>query len=473
MIFFRKNVVTVSLLNLALVMVSACGPKSADENAQDDPTQQTNPSQDPNKTNPTAPATRSGGFPVDTNSAANSPPTRGEDVAGPASDATVSNLQEIIDQLNLGRYHARGFRGQNLKIAIFDNGFTGYESSLGTRLPPDTKLLAGNGSMQATNHGLKLAELIYGLATGDSTYSQNKLGPKIFLVNTNGFSNLTQAIDQAIAHDVDMILYAQVWEYGGNFNGAGFINDQVRRATRAGIQWINAAGNFGKSSFVSAIEVDRGFDVRLPFQNAVRLRVPNLGVNALPVRIVLAWNDFSESKNYRTPQDLDLVVTDDRGNEVAASRLIQDGQDHGQDTRYSAHAREIVRANLAPGTYFLKVQAMSRNFDRDSLLRIAADGPGLEILDQPAIDTVLIPADNPTVLTVGANDVDYSASNRAGKPELKTISRLVFSDGTRIDGTSAASAIAAGALAVYQSARGFMSHHEVITTFPGKDLKLP
>jgi hypothetical protein len=70
-------------------------------------------------------------------------------------------------------------------------------------------------------------------------------GPKFFLLNTNGLSNLKAAVEHAIQQKVDLILYSQVWPFGGNFDGTGFLNEQVNRATKEGIIWINAAGNNG------------------------------------------------------------------------------------------------------------------------------------------------------------------------------------------------------------------------------------
>ena len=455
-----------TLLAASVVMqfAAACGPQTKDD-APESKNPVGSPTDSGENNDSRTPGKRPGGFPQDMGTGGG-----GDLVFG--ATATISNLPEMIEKLNLAPYHARGFRGQNLKIAVFDNGFAGLEHSLGTRLPPDSELVTATGNeTQSTSHGTKLAELVYGLAAGTSRYDVRQVGPQIVLFNTNGYSNLVEAIDQAIARRVDMILYAQVWEYGGNFNGAGFINAQVRRATEAGILWVNAAGNFGQSSFVSSVHVSRGHAVDLPFKandatgtpSSVRLRVPEFGGGQkVPVRIVLSWNDFSDSKLYRTPQDLDLVITDAGGRELAAGRMIQDGKDHGADGRYSAHARELIRLNLSPGIYHLRVQAMSDNFDDESLLRIAADGAGVQILDNPALESILIPADNPAVLTVGAIDVDYSAKNSSGKPELRTISRLMFDDGQEIAGTSAASAVAVGTLAVMQSVLGKADRQKIL-----------
>ncbi len=73
-----------------------------------------------------------------------------------------------------------------------------------------------------------------------------------------------------------------------------------------------------------------------------------------------------------------------------------------------------------------------------------------------------MPADNPGVLTIGAVDVDYSASGiykdgTVRKPELGTVSSISFADGNTFKGTSSAAAIAAGAIAVYSGHYGKLS----------------
>jgi len=409
---------------------------------------------------------KSRGIPVTTSSSEN------DSIAGTMpSLGPILNLDSLRDQLGLRSWQARGHRGSGVRIAILDNGFAGLEESLGKRLPPGLSVPKAPGNPESpTTHGTMLAELVHALATGDTSWDPARPGPELLLLNSNGFTNFSAAVDQAIAARVDMILYSQVWEYGGNFDGRGFINSEVDRATAAGITWVNAAGNFGLSSFSGPVVVGAGHGVILPHEGRyVRFRVPAASGNRrLPVKIVLAWNDFATVRSYRTPQDLDLVLESSAGVETAAGRLIQDGSANGGDARFSAHAREIIRAELAPGIWHLRVDAISRNFDPDSMFRISIDGAGVEVLDAPASETILIPADNPKVLTVGAADANFSAASPAGassggtigKPEILAPSRLRFAastssvDVTEIKGSSSAAAVAVATLAVWQSGTG-------------------
>jgi hypothetical protein len=303
------------------------------------------------------------------------------------------------------------------------------------------------------------------MTSGSVQWSPQSQHPRIKLYNANGFSNFTAAVDQAIADRVDMILYSQVWEFGGNFDGGGFINSAVNKATDAGILWINAAGNYAASSWQDDIRYNANGVVELPFkQQYVRLVVNDADTN---VKITLAWNDFADTKDWRTPRDLDLLLLDSSEREIAASRLIQDGRDHGNDKLYSSHARESISTQLQPGIYVLKVVAQSRNFDAQSRFRLAANGANIAFIDQAPEASVMIPADNPSVLTVGSSDDDNSSAGptQGGlhKPELVAPSLIEVEGGLTFQGSSTAAAVTAAALAVYQDACGFRMNRDSLS----------
>lgn len=386
-----------------------------------------------------------------------------EDV--PVGDVPLTNVDQVVANMQLAALHSNGYRGQNLTIAILDNGFMGVNLARGKRLPPDVELVKAPGNqMQETEHGTKMAEIAYAAATGSARYVAGRPGPQMILLNTNGFTNLKWAIDEVIRRNVDIVLYAQVWEYGGNVDGEGFINAEVQRALNAGVLWINAAGNMGLATYAGDIAIDEHLKVQLPHLGQyVRFNVPQ---DYTPVKIVLAWNDFTNSPEHKTRQDLDLILENDKGEVLDAARLLQEGRAPKGDARYSAHARELLRQTLAKGRYRLRVQAKSNNFDAESRLRITVDGLGVTMLDRSVDQSVLMPADHKGVLAVGASDTAISgeASSFTGdhKPEIKIDSEVIFADGSRFYGTSAASAIATGSMAAYMSASGLRTREQLL-----------
>ncbi len=428
----------------------------------------------------------------------------------PLDLGALTNLESIATRLNLKNYHAQGYHGANLKIGIFDNGFAGLSDSLGKRLPPHIKMeKAFDPRLQVSSHGTKMAEMIYAATTGSVEFNQNIGHPELYLFNTNGFSNFKTAIDRAIELKLDMILYAQVWEFGGQFDGFGFINAEVSRATKAGIMWINASGNAGRSTYSGMAEAKLGGLVEFSKgADSLKIVVPQ---NQTPTKIVLSWGDFKDTKDYKTELDFDLILEDTNGKRIQESRLAQTGGEDTEFPGFSAHARESLETVLDSGIYYVKVQyaggdspALGENGAKKISFRVTATGMGLRMPDGTPDDSLPIPADHPDVLAIGASDVDYSGAflnnnslgtrltaSRRPKPDLWLESMVSFAnlettqppsansaaDGIQATvstinhyGTSAASALAVASIAVYQSAWGKTTSGDLVKACQKKRL---
>jgi hypothetical protein len=365
----------------------------------------------------------------------------------------ISNDEALRQATGLSQWLRAGHHGQSVTIGILDNGFAGLSSATGKFLPAG--LAVANAPIKNESispHGTLLAEIVTALTSGSSTWSPSLPMPVIKLYNSNGYTNFANAVDQAINDHVDIILYSQVWEFGGNFDGKGFINAVVNKALRSGIVWINAAGNYAGSAWQGPVFTNQDLSASLPYQGRyIRMNVKQ---NETPVKITLAWNDFKDSTDWRTSKDLDLILLNDRGQTIAAGNKIQDGADHGNDPQYSSHAREVIVSNLNAGNYLLAVNVKSGNFDAYSKMRIAADGGEVTFQDFNDDASVMIPADNPYVVTIGANDNPLSSMGRnaAGsiKPDALAPSLIEFNQQLNTSGSSTAAAVAASVFAVYE-----------------------
>lgn len=366
----------------------------------------------------------------------------------------LSNKAEIQLQEGLLAITTAPLDTSALRVAIFDNGFEGLEDSsilpAGTKIEPYPK-----SEPQATVHGTRIAEIVYELARGSSPHWAEQ--QELLLFNTNGLSNLEAAVDRAIALEVNVIVYAQAWEYGGNLDGKGFINAIFNRALDRGIKIMAATGNFGESAYQQEVRwikdtADVMFDSRGKYLSFV---VPEAG----SCKISLAWNDFADDRHHVTNKDLDLEISDERGSVLHSSTLIQDGQNL-DDASHSRHAREALFVDLEPGRYLISITAKDPlRFSRGDQFWLAIDGPRVR-LDQPKLsNTVFIPADNPRVTAIGATDVGYTGeatyADGRKKPDLKNSSKVVFSNGESYDGSSSATAIAAG-IYVAKTIRGIL-----------------
>jgi hypothetical protein len=402
------------------------------------------------------------------------PSTTGPDA--PIFDGTITNDITLRRAVGLDAWIAAGYHGQQVTIGILDNGFGGLANASGKRLP--TGLVVAPSPIKnesPTPHGTILAEIIMALTSGAPTWTPQSQHPVLKLYNANGFSNFSAAVDQAIKDGVDLILYSQVWEFGGNFDGRGFINALVNKAVSAGILWINAAGNYAESSWQGRLMINPDQTASLPWQGRY-LRM-NVKDNETPVKISLAWSDFAETKDWRTYRDLDLALLDNAGRVINVAGKIQDGRDHGNDPAYSAHARETMTIMLPAGDYLLRVDVKSRNFDGYARIRLAADGPGVTFADKSMDASVMIPADNPNVLTVGADDNAASSKGRTfggiSKPDVLAPSFIQSDAGISFEGSSTAAAVAAAALAVYEGACGRHQRSDLVRRIMTGQLSKP
>src|SRR6266404_216270 len=78
--------------------------------------------------------------------------TPDSEVALVSSDP-LKQLKERLVQLGAARWHAAGFRGQGIKIAILDSGFRGYRAHLGHALPAQVAVRSfrGDANLEAKN----------------------------------------------------------------------------------------------------------------------------------------------------------------------------------------------------------------------------------------------------------------------------------------------------------------------------------
>src|SRR6476646_7872421 len=78
--------------------------------------------------------------------------------------------QEHLARLGVDRWHAAGFRGQGVKVAVLDSGFRGYRSHLGGALPAHVlaRSFRNDGDLEAkdSQHGILCGEVIHALAPG-------------------------------------------------------------------------------------------------------------------------------------------------------------------------------------------------------------------------------------------------------------------------------------------------------------------
>src|SRR5262245_56965621 len=90
------------------------------------------------------------------------PRSRADTVAANATTSQVSERLPCLARLGADHWHAAGFRGQGVKVAILDSGFRGYRAFLGKGLPTHVtaRSFRNDGNLEAkdSRHGILCGE---------------------------------------------------------------------------------------------------------------------------------------------------------------------------------------------------------------------------------------------------------------------------------------------------------------------------
>ncbi len=408
--------------------------------------------------------------------------------------SVLENIEDLRKFFGLTSFQYRPELAK-LKIAVIDNGFEGFESGK-KQLPESAELISAYPKemvtqfnlgdpdyVQAplpTEHGKMMAQIVWGI-TG-----ANPQGPKFYLLNANGITNFRRAVRFAIEQKVDLILYSQNRECCGNFDGGGFINAIVNQATQSGIVWINAAGNYGGHVFNSAIQ-SMGSDNRVVFVKANELRLRSR-LDENKAQIIMAWGANGPEEDSGTDQDLDLYVYDENNTQVAKSELKQVMKKDSLAEGETYLARERISYDFSKnrnGYYRIVVKSKNKHWNRNNQVRIVVipERPpiqdnekqkmvdAIEFLDATKGGEIMVPADNPNVITVG----DMSPFSAQGptsdgrvKPEIILENSIAsFSNGQSSSGTSNAAAYFTGIAAILKSYAPHLTREQLIG-FPKK-----
>lgn len=392
----------------------------------------------------------------------------------------LENSDAIRKQLGLTAY-SQSKRLKDIKVAVIDNGFSGYDAEKKT-LPSSTKLIAKYDPEFIKKYGLGDPETNEGLTPSEHGHTMAQIvwwttgataeGPQFYLLNSNGITNFRRAVRYAIEEKVDIILYSQNRECCGNFDGKGFLNDIVTDATRAGILWVNAAGNYGGRVYNGSVaEVT---------QKSLKLK-SHLDEN--PAQVILTWNSSGAEETTGTDKDLDLFIYDENGSVAAKSTLKQVFKKKELADGETFLPRERIRFDFSKNkksNYRIVVKDKSNQFgsgDRVRIVVIPERQPvvdkerntmvdAVELVDSTPYNEIMVPADHPEVITVG-DLTQYSAKGPTvdgrEKPEIIMESSIAsFSNGQSSEGTSNSAAYLAGVLSVLKSYKKDLTREKIL-----------
>jgi hypothetical protein len=346
-----------------------------------------------------------------------------------------------------------------IRVGVLDGGFEGYQQLLGGELPASVtaRSFSAQGIGAGSSHGTACAEIVHDMAPE----------AQLYLANFDGITSHGAAVDWLIGQGVDVISYSIGWFNMGPGDGRGPVNDHVRRATSAGIQWVGAAGNEGDMHWEGTFSDPDGDGwhnyTATDLGNSISLRAGDTLI------VWLNWDDW-----FLSNQDYDLYIADSATNRiVAASENFQAGSQPPTEA--------IGIRTLVDRTYFVAIHRYdaSRNVKLEAFFEV--EGAGSMQYVVPA-GSLTIPADTDDAIAVGAtywgSDVAEPFSSRGPttdgrvKPDLTAPDGVdtasYLAQGRSFYGTSASTPHVAGAIAALKSRFGMFTLDQVVEILYGR-----
>ncbi|MBC7170222.1 PKD domain-containing protein [Candidatus Bipolaricaulota bacterium] len=267
-------------------------------------------------------------------------------------------------------FHAAGVRGAGVKIAVIDLGFNGLSAAqAGGDLPYSviTRDFTGTGIASGVSHGTAVAQIAYDVAPD----------AQLYLIKIANEVDLDNAVTYCISEGVHIINHSLGWFNTNFYDGTGTIADIARRATSAGILWVQAAGNSGQKHYGATFtdaNSDGWHDTDVTFTATAGQQIV----------LYLTWDAWPA-----TADDYDLYLYGPGGTLVASSTATQGGTEQPVE--------RVSTTASTSGTYRVRIQKAAGGARRLSLFSILQEV-------NPAVSASSIPAPGNAaeVLTVGA-----------------------------------------------------------------------
>lgn len=269
-------------------------------------------------------------------------------------------------------WHASGWTGRDVTIAVIDSGFAHYEALVqSNELPTVTaRSFRADGRLDDGEHGSAVAEIVHDAAPDAAIH--------LYAFDTD--VELANAVDAAIQAGIDIIVHSISWFNTGPGDGTGALANIVHAATNEGVLWVNSAGNQAQSHYRGMFN-GGGNDyhdfVAGDETNDVNLRAGDWFCG------YLSWDSWPVSAD-----DYDLVFY--RGNDVVA---LSENHQTGSQAPTEAFCYQADQ----DATYEL---AIHRIHGQARTLDLFTSRGGLQYTTPGW--SVVQPADSPEALAVGA-----------------------------------------------------------------------
>lgn len=150
------------------------------------------------------------------------------------------NTSQALAVMDVDDWHAAGYRGEGVDVAVVDSGFKGRVAARSNGDLPNPLLTknycdAGlDGGSGGTTHGTGVAEIVYDIAPAAD----------LWLVCIDNSLDLAKAITWMGQNGIDVFNASLGFIAAYPGDGTGSLKTYSNKAEKAGVTWINSAGNY-------------------------------------------------------------------------------------------------------------------------------------------------------------------------------------------------------------------------------------
>ncbi len=355
----------------------------------------------------------------------------------PESSQVTRERGRVLTALGVDRWHAAGYRGEGVRVAILDSGFRGYRTQLGRALPEHVTVYSAreDGDLEAKNsqHGILCGEVVHALAPDAELLFANW--------DADRPDEFLEAVRWARSQGARILTCSLIMPSWSDGEGGGPTHQTLARllrrdAAKADALCFACAGNTAQRHWSGLFhDSGKGFHHWQTDREANTLTP----WGAEEVSVELCWQAPS--------RDFDLIIDDTTSHAVAVQSLARAG-----NQRKCAVARFTPRPSH---DYAVRVR-LARG--EPALFHVVALGGYLKY--STAHGSICFPADGPEVIAVGAVNHDgertsYSSCGpNSPQPKPDLVATVPFPTLCRswpFSGTSAAAPQAAALAALVLS----------------------